>query len=237
MRNNIAVRRSGLATALTLGLVVLASGQARGQVADEEPLDETRRGSTELTLYGGGYFGGTVYAGTSGAIARDVSVGDDWTYGARLGYVFNRTMGLELGYGRSTSELKVEDGGGFQATKIGDLTEDRYELNLNFYLSPATTAFFFTLGAGATHFGADLDDGSGNPESASDTRFTSNLGLGLQYAANEKMALRIDGRWRYTDTNTGSSEVYCDVYGYCYGYDNSSYSSAEVTAGLTYKLR
>ena len=98
--------------------------------------------------------------------------------------------------------------------------------------------FCFTAGGGATHFRADLGNAVGSVSgSASDTRFTSNLGLGFQYDASEKVGLRIDGRWRYTDTNTGGSEITCDVYGFCYEYDNSSYSSAEVAAGLTYKLR
>jgi hypothetical protein len=128
-------------------------------------------------------------------------------------------------------------GGGFQSTSIGDLTEDRYELNLNFYLRPGAMRGFFTIGGGATHFGADFDDGSGNPRSASDTRFTSNLGLGFQYSGKGKVGLRIDGRWRYTETNTGGTDVYCDIYWFCYAYDNSNYTSAEVTAGLTYLLR
>ncbi|HET9253511.1 MAG TPA: outer membrane beta-barrel protein [Candidatus Eisenbacteria bacterium] len=226
-----------LAPALAAAALLCMAGSARAQDPDLEPPEDTRSGSTELTLYGGGYFGGTVYAGTSGTIVRDVQVGDDWAYGARLGYVFNRTVGVELGYGRSTSGLTVDSGGGFQSSSLGELTENRYELNLNFYLSPREMRFFFTAGGGATHFSADLNDGQGNTASASDTRFTSNLGLGFQYDASEKVGLRIDGRWRYTDTNTGGSDITCDVYGFCYEYDNSSYSSAEIAAGLTYQLR
>jgi len=222
---------------LAAAALVGAAAESHAQDPSLEPPPETRSGATELTIYGGGYFGGTVYAGTNGAIVRDVHVGDDWSYGARLGYVFNRTIGVELGYGHSASGLSVDSGGGFQSSSIGDLTENRYELNLNFFLSPREMRFFFTAGGGATHFNAELNDGQGTIASASDTRFTSNLGLGFQYDASEKVGLRIDGRWRYTDTNSGSTEITCDVYGFCYEYDNSSYSSAEVAAGLTYKLR
>lgn len=236
MRRNIGAGGVAWAAVLAIGLA-LTSGAARAQDEDLDVSADTRRGSTELTLFGGGYLGGTVYAGDDGTLSRDVEVGDDWSYGARLAYVFNRTVGLELGYGRSTSGLKVQSGGGFQDTDIGEITEDRYELNLNFYMRPGPMRGFFTFGGGATHFGADFDDGSGNPRSASDTRFTSNLGLGFQYSASEKMGLRIDARWRYTETNTGGSDVYCDIYGFCYEYDNSSYTSAEFTAGLTYTIR
>lgn len=228
--------RAGVA-AMAAVTVLCVAPAARAQEPYEEHSPENPKGSVELSLYGGGYFGGTIYAGSTATVVRDVHVGDDWTYGGRLGYVFNRSVGLELGYGRSSSDLKVDSGGGFQSSPIGDLTENRYELNLNFYLRPGAMRGFFTIGGGATHFAADLDDGSGNPGSASDTRFTSNLGLGFQYSGKGKVGLRIDGRWRYTETSTGGSDVYCDIYGFCYEYDNSNYTSAELTAGLTYLLR
>mgnify|MGYP001332539310 CR=1 FL=1 len=51
------------------------------------------------------------------------------------------------------------------------------------------------------------------------------------------VALRLEGRWRVTDTQiTTSSGVYCDYYGYCYYYASDWYNSGEFTAGLTYKL-
>jgi len=237
MRTRKQTSRSALAAMIAAAVLALATGSARAQVPDEDQTPESPKGHVELNLYGGGYFGGTVYAGSTSTVVRDVHVGDDWTYGARLGYVFNRTVGLELGYGRSDSELKVESGGGFQASSIGSLTEDRYEMNLNFYLRPGPMRGFFSVGGGATHFGAEFDAAPGSPNSASDTRFTSNLGLGLQVSGKGKMGFRIDGRWRYTDTNSGGTDVTCDVYGFCYTYDNSNYTSAEVTAGLVYQLR
>ena len=61
--------------------------------------------------------------------------------------------------------------------------------------------------------------------------------LAAKIGMSPKLALRLEGRWRITDTNiTTSSGVYCDYWGYCYGYASDWYSSGELSAGLTYKL-
>jgi len=54
---------------------------------------------------------------------------------------------------------------------------------------------------------------------------------------NPKMGVRLDARWRVTDTAiTTSSGVYCDFYGYCWGYSSDWYNSGEFTAGIEYKI-
>jgi hypothetical protein len=194
------------------------------------------KGALELTGFGGAYFGGTVYAGSSGTLSRDVEVKDDWSYGGKLAYVLSHSIGFEFGYGRSESDMHLGRGAGLPETNIGQLIEDRYELNLNFYTNPGQAQGYFTLGGGATHFGAKFNDGT-TAKNNGDSRFTSNFGLGMLFHTSEKLALRLDGRWRWTDTNVGGQDVYCDYYGFCYAYDNSYYSSGELTAGLTYRMR
>ncbi|MGH7681030.1 MAG: outer membrane beta-barrel protein, partial [Candidatus Eiseniibacteriota bacterium] len=198
----------------------------------------SKKAATELTLYGGGYFGGDIYTGSYSGLSRSVSVDDDWSYGGRLGYVFNGTVGLEFGYGHSDAGMTLGAGAGQLPTQLGQLTENRYELNLNLYTNPGPVRGYFTLGGGATDFSATFNGNlpvTGEAK-ASDTRFTSNIGLGIMFSKNEHVALRIDGRWRYTDTNVGGSSYYCDFYGFCYTYDNSYYGSGEVTGGLTFTL-
>jgi len=223
------LRACWMTGALGIALLLASATTARAQYE--------QKGSTQLTAYGGGYLGGTVYTGDNGTFTRNVDVQDDWAYGGKLAHVFNNVLGLEFGYGRSQSGLQLEPGTGMPAAPIGNLTENRYDLNLNFYTHPNTVQGYFTLGGGATHFGAEFDDGSGSPpKSVSDTRFSSNFGIGMLLHTSPKMAFRLDGRWRYTDTNVGRQDYYCDAFGYCYGYDNSFYSSGEITGGLTYTL-
>jgi hypothetical protein len=222
-------RRTGSWLAGMAALALLATAST----ASAEYYGYSRGPKTELTLYGGGYFGGDIYTGVSSGLSRDVNVDDDWSYGARLAYIFNGMFGLEAGYGHSDAVLNLGAGGGqLLPEPIGDLAEDRYELNLNFYTNPGPVRGYFTLGGGATDFTATFD----NDTEASETKFTSNIGLGIMFSKSPKFAFRVDGRWRYTDTNIGGDDVYCDFYGYCYSYDNSYYGSGEVTGGIVLGL-
>ena len=214
------------------GAVVVATGVSPALAQYYTPQNKA-----ELTLYGGAYFGGTVYTGSSTVFRRDVNVSDDLAVGGRLAYIFNRSIGLEGGYGYSQSDLKLAPGGGQGAQTFGQLTESRYELNFNFYTNPGPVVGYFTLGGGLTHFKAEANPGlvAGRNE-ASDDRFSSNIGLGIKLHTSEAMALRFDGRWRYTDTDVGGDQFYCDIYGFCYSYDSSYYSSGELTGGLSYSF-
>lgn len=225
MRNRVDPRMGLRAAGLGVILVFATASTALAQYYDH-------KGAAELTLYGGAYFGGDIYTGVNGLSSRDVNVDDDWSYGARLAYVFSSSIGLEAGYGRSESGIQLGAGAGQPPSNLGELTENRYELNFNFYTNPGPVQGYFTLGGGATNFSVTFE----NNVTQSDTRFTSNIGLGIKMATSPKVALRVDGRWRYTDTNVGGDAYYCDFYGYCYSYDDSYYGSGEVTGGLTYTL-
>ncbi len=229
MRNRLDPRMGLRAVGLGVFLVLTTASTALAQYYNT-------KGAAELTLYGGAYFGGDIYTGNYVGLSRDVNVDDDWAYGGRLAYVFSRSVGLEAGYGRSVSGIQLGAGGGQPPSSLGELTENRYELNFNFYTNPGPVQGYFTLGGGATNFSVAFNDGVNPPAEASDTRFTSNIGFGVKMATSPKVALRFDGRWRYTDTNVGSDTYYCDWYGYCYSYDSSYYGSGEVTGGLTYTL-
>lgn len=220
--------RMGSWTACFGALLLLVSAST----ASAQYYGYSKSAVTQLTIYGGGYFGGDIYAGSYSTLSRNVNVGDDWTYGARLGYVFNGMIGLEAGYGHSNADLTLGAGAGQLPQTLGQVTEDRYELNINFYTNPGPVQGYFTLGGGATDYKVTFE----NSTEASDTRFTSNIGLGMKFSKSPKVGFRIDGRWRYTDTNVGGTSYYCDFYGFCYAYDDSYYGSGEVTGGLVYSL-
>ena len=72
----------------------------------------------------------------------------------------------------------------------------------------------------------------------SNTLFNFNFGLGAKIEMSEKLGMRLEGRWRVTDTAiTTSSGIWCDPYGYCYSYASDWYNSGELIGGLSYSFR
>jgi Outer membrane protein beta-barrel domain len=220
---------------LTLGL----AAAALLAVSAGSAVAQSQKGQPELTIYGGWYFGGQLYTGTYLNSTQNINVGDGFDWGGQLAYLFNPQIGLEFTYGHDEADLNAQSNYYVPNQQIGTLTENRYELDFNFYTAPGKAVGYFCLGAGATDYSAKATSNSvdtSKPSSASDTKFTSNIGLGVLIFAKPNLALRIDGRWRYTDTNAGNSYVYCDIYGYCYTYDDSYYGSGSLTGGITYLL-
>jgi hypothetical protein len=222
-----------------LGRVTLGLAAAVCLMMTAGPAAAQQKGQPEITLYAGGYFGGQLYTGTYLNSTQTINIGDAFDWGAQLAYLFNPQIGLEFTYGRDEASINAQTSIYSPQSKRGNLTENRYELDFNFYTAPGHVVGYFCLGGGLTDYSAKAATASTNPNvasSASDTKFTSNIGLGALIYVKPNLALRLDGRWRYTDTNTGSSYVYCDYYGYCYSYDDSYYGSGTVTGGLTYLL-
>src|SRR5262249_31560083 len=67
------------------------------------------------------------------------------------------------------------------------------------------------------------------------TRFTANIAIGGKFFLTDDLALRLDARyrWRVTDTRVGT--ILCGSEG-CNTFTTNLYSSAEVTAGLSYRF-
>jgi hypothetical protein len=184
--------------------------------------------SWQLTGFGGGYFGSQIYQGKNGTI----NVGSAATYGARLGYNFNRVFGLEVGWSQAKPDLNGAsyyccDTGSFGG-KVGTLTVNTYEADALFSYGNRHTSGYFAVGLGATTLTPRISGVS----TSTDTYFTTNVGLGGIFSLNPRVALRVDGRWRLVDTgNTTGAGGWCGYYG-CYYYNSTWYGSGEVTGGL-----
>lgn len=198
------------------------------------------KGTPQITLYGGMYFGGSIYTGTQSAAAnREINIGSSFDWGLQGAYLFTPSVGLEFTYGHSNGDIIAEPASSFSAPEetVGSLGENRYEFNFNFYTNPGPTVGYFTIGAGWTDYKAEIDGiytGTGSAESDTQSEFVTNIGIGGMKYVKPNLALRLDGRWRYTDTEIGADQTYCDIYGYCYTYDDSYYGSGTITLGLTY---
>ncbi len=113
--------------------------------------------------------------------------------------------------------------------KIGTLTVNTFEADVLFSYGSRKANGYFAVGLGATSLSPQV----GGIRMGSDTRFTSNVGLGGVFSLGPQVALRIDGRWRFVDTgNTTSTGGWCDYYYGCYYYNTTWYSSGEITGGL-----
>jgi opacity protein-like surface antigen len=197
-------------------------------------------GGAELTVFNGYYIASDLYTYAGSVAGTTIGLENSYMYGARLGMEPNPRLGVEFVWTHAGSDLNIQNPpSGWPADwDAGRLNLNTYGLDFNFY-QPTTNPKakgYFTLGFGWTVTDPDIQSPSGGtPESNS--LFNWNFGAGAKVDMNEKLALRLEGRWRVTDTAiTTSSGVYCDYWGYCYSYASDWYSSGELTAGLTYKL-
>jgi opacity protein-like surface antigen len=194
--------------------------------------------SWELTAFNGYYIASDLYT----ALNATIGLENSYTWGGRLGFYPNPRGGIEFSYTRSGSDLKTYDGSaGFNpGGALGRVNLDNYDVNFIMQqenlANPRVTGFF-TLGFGWTMTAPEYNLPSGTSQPDGESFFAWNMGLGTKIGMSPSLALRLEGRWRITDTNiTTSSGVYCDYWGYCYGYASDWYSSGELSAGLTYKL-
>ena len=195
---------------------------------------QDRSGTFEISPFGGGNFGTTIYDSGHG----HVDVGSDWAYGARLAYNVNRVFGVEFDWTHSRSDLdahNLSSRSGFPSFpmngQIGTLTQDIYEASAVLTWGRGRALGYFGVGGGAAVLTADFN----NVGSSSDTHFTGHMALGFKGYVTPRFGFRIDGRWRYIDTDhTTNNGSYCDYYGYCYYYHTTWYANGELTGGLIF---
>ena len=227
-------RRSGR-PAVGPALRALALVAATTALAALAPRAEAQ-GTTAVALsaFGGYYVASDLYNDT--ASNRSLELENSFEYGGRLTFFTNRYSAVEVAYTRVGSDLKLHNpGGGLIPPDFdpGRINGDQWDLNflVSQPVSNPNVWPYFTIGIGwtATHPEVPQVNVDGN------TLFAFNFGLGTMVEVNEKLSLRLDARWRTTDTNiTTSSGVYCDYWGYCWSYASDWYNSGDLTAGLTY---
>jgi len=223
------LRVLALSVAGVVATVSMASSQAR----------------VELTPFVGYYIASDLY--NSYAVANpgvsNVELRNDLMWGGKLTFSTPRS-GLEFSYTRTGSDVHLNQIQlGQPQDNVGRVDIDNYDVNFIGYQmtgNPRVTGFGeLGLGWAVTH--PDINTtflGQGVAQPHGNTLFNFNFGLGVRLEMNPKLATRLEGRWRVMDTNiTTSSGIWCDPYGYCYGYASDWYNSGELIAGLSYTLR
>lgn len=190
-------------------------------------------GHVELTAFNGIQLPKDLYA-SNGA---KIGLADQYMWGGRVAYHPNAKLGIELSYGRGRSALEVRSAApGFaDSTEIGGQVVHQYDIGV--LLSQANessgkTQGFMLLGVGKTKFVGDIPVASGD---INRSRFAWHIGLGSKLRMGTNLALRIEARYRSTNTDPRGT-LYTDTTGNAYTYAPHWYRTGEITAGLTYKI-
>lgn len=219
-------RGLALSVAGVVATVSMASSQAR----------------VELTPFVGYYIASDLYNSYGTGGVSNVELLNTMDYGAKITFSTPRS-GLEFAWTRTGSDVRLNHiQAGQPQDQVGRVDIDNYDINFIGYqmtTNPRVTGFGeIGIGWAVTHpdinstFLGNVAQPDGN------TLFNFNFGLGVRMEMNPKLALRLEGKWRVMDTNiTTSSGIWCDPYGYCYGYASDWYNSGELNAGLSYTLR
>ncbi len=192
---------------------------------------QDRSGTVEISPFGGAAFGGSIYTNAVlGTYDRKLDVGNTGTFGLRVGYVFNRYAGIELGWSHTQSGLYLGSSGAFSPqTRVGDFNTDTIEVNGIFAFGRGKFIPYFTVGGGANM----MQMKANGYTSSTETRFVGNLGLGAKVWLTPKLGLRFEGRVRSTYMGDGGNnncrDYYCNYYS-----DGNWYTSGEVTGGLSF---
>jgi len=197
----------------------------------------------EINPFAGYYIASDLYNGYGATSTSHVGLDNSFMYGGRLTFSSPRG-GFELAYTRTGSDIKLSDRLPSQPTdKVGHVDFDNYDINFLGYQPSgnARVTPFGLIGFGWATTHPSIDQTfiqTTKVNTASHTLFNFNFGLGTKIEMSPKLGLRLEGRWRVTDTAlTTSSGIWCDPYGYCYSYASDWYNSGELIGGITYTLR
>ncbi len=224
----MSLTRSAAAVAIAAALAGIAT-PAQAQYSES---------SAWITPFAGVYFGGSFDPVSNTYSVNNLDVGTAFTFGARLGYKFNPSIGLVFEYAHADPTLTVKcsiaSAGAWCGREL-DLSSNIYEGTFNFYFgSTPDMQGYIAIGGGASSMSATGADSLGNSVEGSSTQFSTVFGLGGTKMMNEKVGLTLDGRYRWVNVD-GADSYYC--YYYCYAYDTSWYGSGEITLGIKYQFK
>jgi hypothetical protein len=190
-------------------------------------------GHVELTAFNGIQLPKDLYA-SGGA---KIGLADQYVWGGRVAYHPNDKLGIEVSYGRARSALEVRSSApGFaDSTALGGQVVHEYDVGVLLASGNqpgGKSQGFMLLGVGETRFVGDIPVASGD---LNRTRFAWHVGIGSKLRLGTNSALRIEARYRSTNTDTHDT-LYTDTAGNAFAYAPHWYRTAEITAGLTYKI-
>ncbi len=150
----------------------------------------------------------------------------------RGAFSIDRSFSLELTLSRATPSLHAIDpttGASLAPSAPVDVTT--YEVNGLYGFGAGRTRGYMGLGVGAMTLHPFIP----GVATEADTRLTANVALGGKLYLSDRLALRVDGRYRFRTGRPGTETDVCGSHG-CYGFATDLYSSSEVTGGVSYRF-
>ena len=131
-----------------------------------------------------------------------VRISDGFAYGLSAGYRVNPNITVEALWARSEPTMQgIPVAFGASYTTLFKMYEDQYHANFIVYFGNNDIVRpFFVTGLGITVGTARGVEGIG-----SETRFSWNLGLGLEKMFNERIGLRVQAKWFTTYINESAT--------------------------------
>ena len=185
-------------------------------------------GRWEIGAFAGSSYGTRIYQDPG----TDIAIGRGTAYGLRGAYSIDRRFSLELTLSRATPRLEASDPTtGASLAPSAPVGVTTWEVNGLYGFGAGRMRGYMGLGAGAMTLHPDLPGVAGTAE----TGFVANVAIGGKLYLGERLALRVDGRYRWRSASPATDTAVCGSLG-CYGSSSDLYSSAEVTGGLSYRF-
>ena len=182
----------------------------------------------QLTGFGAFMLGKDLYQ-VDGA---QLGLGDGGGWGGRAGYFASPKLGFELSYARTSGDLKTREGTIANPAPPGELKVQQADVVAVLSGASDTKAKsqgYVVAGVGVTRFTPS------QPGSTEATRFAWIAGLGTRLRMGDRTGLRLEGRYRNTNTD-GGDVLWTDANGHPYEYVSHWYRTWEISAGLAIRL-
>ncbi len=180
----------------------------------------------EITLVGGASFGSRVATSE----AQETRIANSGLYGLRAGFALSHSFRIEAGWTHAPAGLLSRNPSiDSSYKKSGEASTDAYEMNALYDFGGTSTRGYLGLGAG----GMTISPSPGTL-SDSETRLALNVAAGVRQTVGRHLAVRAEGRYRWRDGKTRVGTIVCD--GACKPFTTNWYSSAELTAGVSYRF-
>jgi len=203
---------------LAVAIAVFLAGSARAQDAPH----------WELGAFGGGFFGSRISLMPSEATL----ISSGATFGLRGAFETAPHFRLQASF--STADVRVVTQNPLTGARLGPDVPGHvrtYELDWLYGFGRGRLRGFAGLGAGVMTI-PSLQTGE---TAGGSTRFTANIALGGEYFLNERLAVVLEGRYRWRETGQRLATIVCESDG-CQPFLTNLFSSAEATAGFTYRF-